>query len=479
MEYLKTIGLKYENVIGIGTDGANNMCGIHNSFFTLFKEKVPTLQLVKCVCHSLHLCSSKASDELPSNLEFLLRETRNWFYDSPLRQQLYHTLYQTINIGKLPKKLVQLSKTRWLAWHNAICVIVNQWLELKTHFNAMALNREERCVKARILSEIYNDDSNLLYLMFLKPITAEMNHANMNFQKQSVEVTKLFSDLKILLLTFARRILKPACINSINEGKFLSTADFESLDRALNDDSCYLHYDSVDYGSVFGVECCNVPQERLQLVKQRCLRFLSVLCKQLVVRLPSNVNLFETLHYFNPDECLKTNQPCFSKLPQALIPSDVSSDVLKMEWEKLIWINWTEHFNGMLPADSETFWSKVKNVKNASGESTFENISRYALRTLSLPFSNAAVERVFSVMNAVKTKPRNRMHTEMLVAIMRVRMGLRDTCCNNFTPSENMYALFTSKMYDEKDGDNAPSSSRDDPDDLLETLTLYASIEDN
>ena len=50
IDFINSVGLKIENMHGIGTDGASNLCGKNHSLFTLLKEKVPHLQLVKCVC---------------------------------------------------------------------------------------------------------------------------------------------------------------------------------------------------------------------------------------------------------------------------------------------------------------------------------------------------------------------------------------------------------------------------------------------
>ncbi len=39
-EYLNSIGLDYKNIMGLGTDGASNLCGRNNSVYTLFKSEV-------------------------------------------------------------------------------------------------------------------------------------------------------------------------------------------------------------------------------------------------------------------------------------------------------------------------------------------------------------------------------------------------------------------------------------------------------
>lgn len=69
--------------VGIGTDGASVMCGQHNSLYTKMKAENARLVLVKCVCHSLQLACSEAIDVLPTHIDYLVRETFNWFAHSP------------------------------------------------------------------------------------------------------------------------------------------------------------------------------------------------------------------------------------------------------------------------------------------------------------------------------------------------------------------------------------------------------------
>jgi len=94
LEYLHKIGLPAKNIFAIGTDGASNMCGLNNSFYTNLKNKVPGLQLIKCVCHSLDKCAQYAFRKMPDHLNFLLRETYNWFAHSTVRQSEYKDYYK-------------------------------------------------------------------------------------------------------------------------------------------------------------------------------------------------------------------------------------------------------------------------------------------------------------------------------------------------------------------------------------------------
>lgn len=55
----KKYDINMDNMIGFGSDGCSSMMGKHNSVSTLMKEKFPGTVIVKCICHSLHLCCSQ------------------------------------------------------------------------------------------------------------------------------------------------------------------------------------------------------------------------------------------------------------------------------------------------------------------------------------------------------------------------------------------------------------------------------------
>lgn len=57
--FLKKLKLNVCKLIGIGTDGANNLCGKNQSLYTFLKKDSPNLQLIKCICYSLHICAEK------------------------------------------------------------------------------------------------------------------------------------------------------------------------------------------------------------------------------------------------------------------------------------------------------------------------------------------------------------------------------------------------------------------------------------
>ncbi|QQP48577.1 Uncharacterized protein FKW44_008940, partial [Caligus rogercresseyi] len=86
----------------------------------------PQIQLLKCVCHSIQLCVSRAVETLPRNLEYLVAHSYSWFSHSAVRRREYAKVYGLINPGETPLMLVQMSSTRWLSIHDCCARILSQ-----------------------------------------------------------------------------------------------------------------------------------------------------------------------------------------------------------------------------------------------------------------------------------------------------------------------------------------------------------------
>lgn len=94
------------------------------------------------------------------------------------------------------------------------------------------------------------------------------------------------------------------------------------------------------------------------------------------------------------------------------------------------------------------FWSKLYSFKDAGGDYIFRELTEFVLKLLSLPTSNAMVERVFSILNAIKTRARNKINYPMLENVLRLRCYFSSLkkCCVNFVPTKPMYTKFNSYL---------------------------------
>ena len=68
LKALEDAGVDYSRMVAFSSDTCNVMFGDRNSVTQKLKLKIPGLLTVKCACHSMHLCSSKAFSQLPKQV---------------------------------------------------------------------------------------------------------------------------------------------------------------------------------------------------------------------------------------------------------------------------------------------------------------------------------------------------------------------------------------------------------------------------
>lgn len=437
--YLQKLSLDVKNVVGMGTDGGSNLCGVRNSVFALFKKDNDKIQLIRCICHSIHNAASQASEVLPANLDFMCREIYNWFHSSPLRKTEYQRLFKILNNDeKIFHNFVQLSTTRWLCRFNVIKIILEHYEELKVHFHTVV--EKEKCFMARTLNEMLQDDVNYVYLTVLKPILFEINKVNLIFQHTNVEIGHAYHDVKMLIMLLARMVFKPVFLLNGLQG----------IIDSVENDLAYLDNKDIDLGS----ECYRVlsklkiEDNKLHQLQIRIKQYIRMLICQLLKRLPTNLNHFKKLQCFSPRICLsQASKVNFKDLPfiDIYITNDV--DIIENQYNSVDQVNWAEFYGCDVLTSSYKFWPTVLQHKNAGGALIFKELAAFVLLLMSLPISNAVVERVFSIMNATKTKVRNRMKTEMLSALLRIKVHLTSKCCNDFVCTKEMFERFNNSIY--------------------------------
>lgn len=80
----------------------------------------------------------------------------------------------------------------------------------------------------------------------------------------------------------------------------------------------------------------------------------------------------------------------------------------------------------------------------------YDELSSLVIMILSLPHSNGEIERVFSQMNIIKSKLRNRMKTESANALLHIRYGLRrtgNTCVTYELPNTILDLVGSNEKY--------------------------------
>ncbi|KAJ8917907.1 hypothetical protein NQ315_002600 [Exocentrus adspersus] len=85
------------NLVGFSSNTTSVMIGQYNSIFSHLKAELPEIAFIKCSCHMIHLCASKACLELPRSVEDLLRNIGANFSRSFGRREKLKEFHTEIN----------------------------------------------------------------------------------------------------------------------------------------------------------------------------------------------------------------------------------------------------------------------------------------------------------------------------------------------------------------------------------------------
>mgnify|MGYP002224294721 CR=1 FL=1 len=191
-------------------------------------------------------------------------------------------------------------------------------------------------------------------------------------------------------------------------------------------------------------------------IRQRCIKFTVKLTDELRSRLPHNLNIMKMTNMFSVGETLKVLKPSIVDIARNLGVDSSNMDLLVTQWKNITYTKWINTSNTI------EFWVEVDKYRNASEENPYQELVSLAFSILSLPYSNADIEHVFSQVNIVKSKSRNRMMTQTLNAILLIRFGLRRTnyCCHSYKlPTSVLKTIGTSATYSSAASSNTAAVS--------------------
>lgn len=145
-----------------------------------------------------------------------------------------------------------------------------------------------------------------------------------------------------------------------------------------------------------------------------------------------------------------------SELAKELGYNACDIDKILNQWHNICFVQW-KNTNDVIK-----FWLEVDEYRNAAGINVFGELVDLAISALTLPHSNAGIERIFSVMSIVKNKLRNRMAGPLLNAIIFIRNRLKVTnvkCYNYELPKDVIAAIGKNTKYSFKNEPQRTTSS--------------------
>jgi len=173
------------------------------------------------------------------------------------------------------------------------------------------------------------------------------------------------------------------------------------------------------------------------------LQFLKVLLKQFQQRLPKNIHILEKVSLISVKNSLNVIKEPLTPSTELFMYEKSTVDKVNQQWKNITNIEWLETSN------TTKFWKEVSDYRDGSNINPFSELCDLSQRILVLPWSNADVERLFSQMNIVKTKLRNRMGPKLVDSILTVRYGLKRNgkCCADYELSEDLLKNTSNSNY--------------------------------
>uniref|UniRef100_A0A3B5A4G3 Uncharacterized protein n=1 Tax=Stegastes partitus TaxID=144197 RepID=A0A3B5A4G3_9TELE len=110
--YLKEAGLRWEDCVGICTDGAQAMAGKHGGLQALIKHVSPDVQWMHCMIHCKALASKQLSPEL-NNVMTTVIATVNYIKTLPVKAHIFSALCEAM--GSDHTAVLFHSKSQWLS----------------------------------------------------------------------------------------------------------------------------------------------------------------------------------------------------------------------------------------------------------------------------------------------------------------------------------------------------------------------------
>lgn len=349
------------------------------------------------------------------------------------------------------------SQTRWLSLGIVVKRILEQWEALKLYFNDKWLT--ERLIAVENISKYLNDPQTKLFYLLLDWVLPKFNKTNEMFQSGHVifvdmheKMIQMYKDF--LCMNMDRNYVvqtPPQLIEPDNQDKFLSLS------------SMYLGVEVLKMTESLPIRD---NQDLLKNFKERCREFLITSCLEIKKRYNFEDELLPKLSLLTVQKALSHEERNWTPtlLPLATLVPKISNSYNIQEideWRQLPFVHLPDDITKFNVAD--IFWGKLKTYTKSSNEKEFEVIAQFALDILSLPHSNADSERIFSKVNLIKTKQRNRLNTKTIDGCILASQAVKEQKKLNkkFHPTSDMLKSMTDqRLYPAKEKPSTSTSSK-------------------
>lgn len=306
----------------------------------------------------------------------------------------------------------------------AVDRLLEQFEALKAYFENEADGSGMPSEGVKKLKAEFQNKKFKLYLEFLSYILDITCKMNLEFQSNEIRIHKLHSSMSGFYVSILRNFLKKSYIDR-------HLTDIQSI--SITDPHHYIDIDEM-YVGPFLCPTQHIDRHDMMVFKKHVLSFYVELCIQIKRRFSFSNTVISNMEIIDP---VKMSVQAYGSIaPLAKNFPNICSDLRGLDFE------YRQIINLPIPRSTkiDVFWMDVFQMKNGANKIMFPKISKFVKAMFSLPHSTAEVERVFSKLNLIKTRLRNRLHVDTCEAILLSKGLLQDAGgqCYNFSQTKKV-----------------------------------------
>lgn len=376
---IKNNGLSLKYLSGYGADNTNVNFGKFHSIYTNLKKEVTSLIKANCNDHILHNAARFGTKLLTYDVETLVMKIFAEFSLSSKRIEALKTCFQFLDIEYA--QILRHVMTRWLSLLHAINRIIESWPAIKMYFQKVG---EKECHKAIwVFMENSYDETVLTlqecYIYFLQHYMTLMNEVNLKLQSEYLMISELHQIMVYVIDQLEGRL----------KDNYFGMAVHKSL-RFLREEE----------KTLFMNDARMVYRRTIEYIKNRY---------------DVNNSIYKNFQILN----LKSTENFFTKMMKAAATVDIAvSDNFYTECKAI------ETAAANVASDVQVDKKWVQLLKGG----LFPEVETVVAKILSLPISNAFVERVFSKMNILWSDKRNKLSIDTIKAELMTDINFNMSC---------------------------------------------------
>ena len=402
------------------------MVGKKNSVLSRVQEATNNqVFALGCVSHVANLATRALIKEIPQPVEDLLIDTYYYLEKSSKRKEELNE-FQEFTDTPIEIILKHVS-TRWLSMERCVKRMLNQWLALRAYFTS---HKDcEKPGKVKRCKEGYNDEGMLLAYYFLSYALTRLNRFNVLFQGEGCKILQLLPATKSLLRSYLTNFVKEAVINEASD---VTEVDFSNLDNQKVDEDLVIGSAAQKY--IREIEDETDPAVIKTFYTSVRKGYAAVVMK-LLQRFPFDNPVLTAVSILNPNKRADFTQKDVLFLAETFLKenSDDWLDDLIDEWRAFLVADDLPPFKDGNEETTEegrpdSWWSKVLSMKDVIGVARFSKLGQLIRVLLILPYDQAPVERIFSMVGKVDTKYRPTISNSRVCDLLTWKVNV-EACC--------------------------------------------------